>query len=394
LTYSFDAYLSFTISEKHPMKSNPSLILLLALIIQGCLPATEKNRTMSSRLDSLIDAVPGFSGVLLVAEKGKPLYHKAFGYRDFAAKTPIDTSTIFELASVSKPFTAMIIMMLQEDGQLSVDDPLEKYLPDLPYHHITIRHLLNHTSGLPDYQQVMDEHWDKTRIAGNPEILEYLQRYHPDKLFEPGDKYLYSNTGYVLLASIAEKATGKDFIELCRERIFNPVGMTSTNIRTLEEKAALPDVALGHLYVPEKERYIRADSFPSSDYTIWLGNRKGPGRITSTTTDLLKWDRALYSGTLVKRESMEQAFTPGHLNNDSLTQYGYGWQIRSQPTLGRVIWHDGSNPGYKTIILRYIDADKTVIILCNMVPEKFFDLVTEIENALPVSDRQTGTGAH
>lgn len=365
------------------MKANAKILLLLALIGQACHPAKENTRALSYRLDSLFATVPAFSGVVLIADKGKPVYHQAFGYRDFAAKTPTDTATLFELASVSKQFTSMIIMMLQEEGKLTVDDPIEKYLPSLPYKQITIRHLLNHTSGLPDYQKVMDEHWDKSRAAGNPEIVEYLERYHPPMESQPGEKYQYSNTGYVLLASIAEKASGEDFIELCRSRIFNPVGMSFTNIRTREEKAALDNVALGHLYLPEKQRYIRADSFPSSDYTIWLGNRKGPGRITSTSSDLLKWDRALYSGTLVKRESLEQAFTPGRLNNDSLTHYGFGWEIRIHPALGKVVWHDGSNPGYKTIILRYVDVDKTVVVLCNMVPEAFFDMVSKIENTLP-----------
>lgn len=364
------------------MKANVKIFLFLTLISQACQPAKENTQALSDRLDSLFGTIPAFSGVVLVAEKGNPVYHRAFGYRDFASKTPVDTATIFELASVSKQFTAMIIMMLQEEGKLTVNDPVEKYLPELPYKQITIRHLLHHTSGLPDYQKVMDEHWDKSRVAGNADILEYLQRYHPPQNFEPGEKYEYSNTGYVLLASIAEKTSGQDFIELCRNRIFNPVEMTSTNIRTLEEKAALANVAFGHLYVPQIKKHIRADSFPSSDYTIWLGNRKGPGRITSTAGDLLKWDRALYSGTLVKKESLEMAFTPGHLRNNSLTHYGYGWEIRTHPTLGRVIWHDGSNPGYKTIILRYVDVDKTVVMLCNMVPEKFFDLVSEIENAV------------
>ncbi len=262
------------------MTRNPfRLILLLLLFSQACQSPKERSTFPTRRLDSLFATVPGFSGVVLVAAKGKPVYHKAFGYRDFAMKTPVDTTTIFELASVSKQFTAMIIMMLQEEGKLSVNDSVEKYLPALPYKNILIRNLLNHTSGLPDYQKMMDEHWDKTKVAGNPDILEYLERYHPENKFKPGDQYEYSNTGYVLLASIAEKASGKDFVELCRTRIFQPLGMSSTDIRTISEKAALANVALGHIYVPEKQRYIRADSFPSSDYTIWLGNRKGPGNL-------------------------------------------------------------------------------------------------------------------
>lgn len=365
------------------MKSVVNTLLLLALLLQGCQPRQATHRDQSARLDSLFSTIPDLSGVVLVAEKGKPVYHKAFGFRDFAERIPMDTTTIFELASVSKQFTAMIIMMLQEGGQLNFDDPVDKYLPSLPYKNITIRNLLNHTSGLPDYQAIMDEHWDKSRAAGNADILEYLSRYHPDKHFEPGDQYEYSNTGYVLLASIAEIASGKDFIDLCRTRIFAAVGMPSTDIRSPEEKALLSNLAIGHIYIPEQHRYLRADSFPSSDYTIWLGSRKGPGRVTSTTSDLLKWDQALYSGSLVKNATLEQAFTPARLNNDSLSYYGFGWEIRTHPALGKVVWHTGSNPGYKNIIIRYRDINKTVIMLCNMVPEHYDALINNIENTFP-----------
>lgn len=240
---------------------------------------------------------------------------------------------------------------------------------------------MTHTSGLPDYQKIMDDHWDKTKVAGNPEILDFLKKYHPEKLFEPGEKYEYSNTGYVLLGSIAEKASGKDFVGFCRERIFNPLGMISTDIRSLQEKALIKNFALGHIYVPGKQRYIRADSFPSSNYTIWLGNRKGPGRVSSTASDLLKWDRALYSEMLIKKTTLQEAFTPMKLNSDSISQYGFGWDIELS-RLGKIVRHSGDNPGYKTHIIRYIDADKTVILLCNNAHEKYNDLLKGIERVI------------
>ena len=139
---------------------------------------------------------------MLVAENGKPIYHKAFGHREFASQSLLQTSDIFELASVSKQFAAMIIMMLKENRKLSYDDLAEKYI-DIPYKGISIRHLLTHTSGLPDYQDIMDKYWDKTKVAGNADCIAYLNKYAPPKLFEPGTKYTYSNTGYLLLASIA-----------------------------------------------------------------------------------------------------------------------------------------------------------------------------------------------
>jgi len=319
----------------------------------------------------------GFSGVLLIAEKGKPIYHKATGYREFAGQVPLQKSDIFELASVSKQFTAMIIMMLQEKNRLQYDDLLEKYII-LPYKGITIRNLLTHTSGLPDYQSIMDKYWDKSKVAGNADCLEYLARYAPPKRFEPGEKYEYSNTGYLVLASVVEKITGKDFINLCRKWIFHKLKMRDTDIRTLVEKAAVKNFAIGHLYVKEKDRYTRADSFPSSDYTIWLGNRKGPGRISSTAADLLKWDQALYTNKQVRQSTLQEAFTPEKLKNGTISNYGFGWSISRDSVLGRVVSHTGDNPGYKTQIIRYIDKNKTIILLNNNAHPGFSAMIRDV----------------
>ena len=349
--------------------------LFILLILPVCVLAQQ---TTTQRIDSLILSQKQLSGVILVADNGKPIYFNAIGSREFAKQIPLQKTDIFELASVSKQFTAMIIMMLKEKGNLGYDDLVEKYLT-IPYKGITIRHLLTHTSGLPDYQEIMDKHWDKTKVASNKEILEYLNQYAPPKQFDPGTKYEYSNTGYVLLASIAEKASGKDFIAMCREWIFEPLKMNSTNIRTLEEKAATPNFAIGHIYVTEKQQYIRADSFPSSDYTIWLGNRKGPGRISSTAEDLLKWDQALYSNSLIKESTLQEAFTRMKLSDGRMSNYGFGWELPTDKTLGTVVMHTGDNPGYSTRIVRYIDQHKTIILLSNNNYPDFGKLVKEIE---------------
>lgn len=305
----------------------------------------------------------GFSGVVLVAADGEILMEKALGYRSFEEKIPLKPTDIFELASLSKEFTAMVIMICLEKGKLDFDDPVEKYL-DIPYKGITIRHLLTHTSGLPDYQAVMDEHWDKSKVAGNPEILEYLRKYSPPKLFDPGEEYQYSNTGYVLLASIAEKATGKDFIALSRDWIFKPLNMSSTYIRSLEEKVAVVNFAAGHLK-DSLGNYVNANKFHESDYTVWLGNRKGPGRVSSSVEDLLKWDQALYTKKLVSKETLEEAFSPYVLNDGTRSYYGFGWEVEPKSPFGKMVMHTGDNPGYKTIIVRFIEENKTIIVLNN-----------------------------
>lgn len=315
----------------------------------------------------------GFSGVVLVAEDGKILFEKATGYRSYPEQTRLRSSDIFELASVSKQFTAMLVMMAKEKGLLDFDDAVEGYIKT-PYPGITIRHLLTHTSGLPDYQAIMDEHWDKSKVAGNPDILEYLRTYAPPALFVPGERYEYSNTGYVLLASIVEKATGKDFVALSRDWIFEPLAMKSTDIRSLDEKAAVKNFAAGHLKNSEGE-YVNANTFHSSDYTVWLGNRKGPGRVSSTAEDLLKWDQALYTDKLVKQTTLVEAFSPFRLNDGTRSYYGFGWEVEPKSPFGRMVSHTGDNPGYQTIIVRYIEENKTIIILNNNAHEDMIKLV-------------------
>ena len=158
--------------------------------------------------------------------------------------------------------------------------------------------------------------------------------------------------------------------------------MKDTDIRTLEAKNATTNFAIGHIYVSERDKYVRADSFPSSDYTIWLGNRKGPGRISSTAADLLKWDLALYTEKLVKQSTLQDAFTPMKLNDGSFSNYGFGWSLRSDSLLGKIVSHTGDNPGYKTQIIRYIDKMKTIILLNNNAYTNFAVVLKQLEEII------------
>ncbi len=359
-----------------------SFLFVFAISILSCKKKVNTVPDLQVRLDSLFQSFPDFSGVVLIAEKETVVYHKAFGFKDFEAQIKLDTADIFELASLSKQFTAMVIMMLQAQGRLNYDDSVSSFIPNLPYKGITLRHLLTHTSGLPDYQSVMDQHWDKSKVAGNKENIEYLIRYQPEVSFKPGEQYEYSNTGYMLLASIAEIASGEDFITLCQTLIFDPIGMASTGIRTKEEKSKIENFARGHIYVSEKQRYVSADSFPEFNYAIWLGNRKGPGRVSSTARDLFKWDQALYTERLVKESTLENAFSPMKLTTDSISYYGFGWDLGTDKELGEVVSHTGDNPGYQTEIIRFIDTRKTIILLNNNAHQKKSEIITFLRKAL------------
>lgn len=326
----------------------------------------------------------GFSGVILLAEQGGVFFEEANGYRSFEEGVELLPTDVFEMASVSKQFTAMLVMMCKEKGLLKYEDQVQDFL-DVPYASISVRQLLNHTSGLPDYQEIMDQHWDKTKVASNQDILEYLREYQPPMLFLPGEKYEYSNTGYVFLASIVEKVTEEDFIHLSRKWIFEKLEMQNTDIRTLEEKAQVKNFAAGHLQNEEGD-YINANKFHDSDYTVWLGNRKGPGRVSSTALDLLKWDQALYTEQLIDKEILEEAFQPATLNDGSDYPYGFGWDLEWDDDLGKIVSHDGDNPGYRTKIIRLIDQQKTLILLNNNAHPSKDKLLEEVMNALKNKD--------
>lgn len=362
-----------------------ALLLSFALGLVSCQPSKRAGR-LNDRVDSLLEAHQ-FNGVVLLAKHGKPFYHRARGLRDYRLNLPLEPQSVFELASVSKAFTAMVIMQLHDQRKLRFDDSLRQYLPELPYHGITLRHLLNHTSGLPDYQAVMDAYWDKSKVAGNEDNIAYLVRYAPPVNFKPGERYEYSNTGYMLLASVAERASGQDFIQLCRTGIFQILNMSDTDVRTREEKVALPNMAWGHIYDSAKARFVQADSFPSSNYTIWLGNRKGPGRISSTANDLLKWDEALYNEKLVSQATLAEAFQPAKLLDGSLSNYGFGWELSDDPDLGRFVHHSGDNPGYKTYIIRYLDQKITVIVVCNNAYVHFEDVIGSLRSLLKTESK-------
>ena len=331
----------------------------LLFIFIGFTYCSKKNN-----IEQIFDTVvsEGFSGVILVASEGEVVFSGVNGKRDFENNIPIMESDIFELASISKQFTSMMIMICKEKGLLKFDDLVEKYI-DIPYKGITIRNLLTHTSGLPDYQIIMDQNWDKSKVAGNSEILDYINIYKPKMIFEPGEKYEYSNTGYVILGSIVEEVTGEDFVELSKKWIFNPLKMRSTSIRSNEEKKELKNLAFGH----KKDslgRYVNANYFLSSDYTVWLGNRKGPGRVSSNVFDLLLWDQALYTEKLISKKTKDEAFSPYTLNGRVLSFYGFGWRLNKDLN-NKIVSHSGSNPGYKTRIVRMLDKRKTIIILSN-----------------------------
>jgi len=309
-----------------------------------------------------------FNGNVLVAKNGKMIYQQALGYADYNNKTILNDSSVFELASLSKQFTAMGIMILKEKKQLSYDDKVTKFFPDFPYDNITIRNLLTHTSGLPSYEDQFAKYWDHKKIAHNSDVLDMLKQRKDTLLFQPGTKWKYSNTGYVVLAAIIDKVWGMDYDKFMMKYIFQPLGMTHTFIyNTRRSTGKIPsNYALGFVYSDSLKKYTLPDDLPAYDYVYYLDGIVGDGCVNSTTGDLFKWEQALLSNKLVSAESTNEMLAPLVQTSprDTTSFYGFGVMIQKTPT-GKIISHTGGWPGYATSITHIEDKDETIILLSN-----------------------------
>ena len=300
-------------------------------------------------LDSIINACYDngtFNGTVLVSDNKKVVYRRAFGYANRETKEMLIPESVFYLASVSKQFTAMAIMILNERNKLSYDDKLIKYFSEFQSYAgmVTIRHLLTHTSGIPDYFGL---NIYKTDLK-NRDVFEALIKLESLD-FMPGSMYEYSNSGYVLLAMITEKVSGIPFHEFMKENIFYPLGMTNTMVYD-ESKPIIKNRVIGY----------NGDGSPN-DYRILTS---GAGGMFSNLDDLFLWDQALYANDLVSYTARYEAFSPMILNNGDKSNYGFGWLILDNE-MGRIVRHSGSLFGFRTHITRDLTGKDAYIILSN-----------------------------
>ena len=320
--------------------------------------------SMKPQVDALMrdytGDVPGAS--VLVLRDGEPVVRAGYGMSDMEAHTPATATTNYRLASVTKQFTAASILLLAEDGRLKLDDRVRKWLPSLPKaaEPITIRHLLTHTSGLIDYEDVIPETFKpQLHDADVLRLLESQDRTY----FKPGSSYRYSNSGYALLALIVERASGRTFATVLRERIFQPLGMSNT-VAYEEGISTVSNRAFGH--TQEQGRWNRTDQSQTSAVL-------GDGGIYSSIDDLAKWDAALYDGRLLRPSSLQAAFTPATHTDDPEVEYGFGWRIT-----GETLWHSGETVGFRNVIVRYPKRHLTVVVLTNRNEPEPYRLALEI----------------
>ncbi len=333
-------------------------LLTLAGCTGGETPA-DRRPDLGSGIDALFEpATAGDSpgAAVMVIRNGEILHAAGYGYADLEHRTPITPQSSFRLASVSKQFTAMAVMILAERGQLAYDDPVVKYLPELGRFgdEITVRHLLTHTGGLPDYYDALEE-VSADHMPDTEEAMEFLAGWG-EVLFLAGERYEYSNPGYEMLALVVERTSGQRFGRFVEENIFAPLGMSDSVIRDSSEPE-IPNRVLG---------YARGDAGFTLDDDHNLNHIIGSGGMYSTVEDLASWDEALYTDTLVRRETLEEAWSPVRLAGGDEFPYGFGWRLGGYGGLGRRVCHSGHWLGFSTFITRYPERGLTVIVLSNI----------------------------
>ena len=355
-------------------------IVIALLLVTGALAQAREGDAKSARVDSVVEAqrktqkIPGVS--LAVCRDGKIVKTAGYGLANVEWDIPVTPETIFQTGSVGKQYTATAVMMLVEEGKLGLDDKIVKFIPEAPatWNDVTVRNLLTHTSGIADYGGEED-----TMGKG---VINFRKDYTEEELvqafakmpkdFPAGQKWSYSNTGYVLLGVIIHRVTGEFYGDFLQERIFGPLGMTSTRI--ISEADIVPRRSSGY-------RLVKGE-WKNQEWVAPTLNTTADGALYTNVLDLAKWDAALYTTRLIKRSSLDAMWTPVKLTNGETYPYGFGWDLASKDGR-RAVSHDGAWQGFTMSITRYLDERLTVIVMTNLdsdnsKPEVIVDEVARI----------------
>ena len=340
--------------------------VFLAISCTGVFAQDNQADKVTALFDHLNEGTQPGAAVMVIRDGGV-VYSGGFGFADVKKQIPIDADSTFRLGSVSKQFTAMAIMVLADEGRLDYDDLVTRYIPELDmYPGVTIRHLLTHTSGMPDYYDTIDTSGGMPTNADMPAVMASMD----GPVFAPGAQYEYSNPAYEMLPVIVEKVSGQAFSAFMLENVFRPAGMDDSLIYDHTE----PEIA-NRVYGYEP----RGRSFKLNDYHA-LNYLDGSGGMYATLEDFLAWDQALYGEDVVSAATLSEGFTRYTLNNGDEIDYGFGWRL-DQHRGHRRIAHGGSWVGFRTSIARYPDAKLAVVVLTNRTdgnPGSYVDRISDI----------------
>ncbi len=341
-------------------------ITVLLIMMSVTMFGQEKEKMVKKIFAEFSGNKPGVSAA--VFHNGKIVFTYVSGLADLEKGTLIKPETNFRLASFSKQFTAMCVLILKEEGKLKFTDNLCNFFPDFPEYgkKITVKNLFNHTSGLLDYEDLLT---DTVYQVLDSDVLKIMKGVD-STYFETGTEFRYSNTAYALLAMIVEKVSGQKFSQFLKEKILSPLGMDNS-VAFRKGESEVPNRAYG--YAQKDNTFVFSDQSTTS--AVW-----GDGGLYSSTLDIFKWDQALYTEKLVKKETLMEAYTPNILPNGKNSGYGYGWYIGTYRGLNRV-YHTGDTCGFRTVFQRYPEKNFAVVVLVNRrEPEmmKYADQLTDL----------------
>jgi len=318
---------------------------------------------ISNQLDQMFEtlAEQGFQGGAILAREGKVIWSGNYGKADIATGRPLDSNSIYELASVGKAYTAMAVLTLIEKNKIQLHDTAKTHIGNFPYPDITIRHLLTHTTGLPDYTEYLSEEEITDEFAGfvsNEDIIRWLASGTDDRLFQSGEKFSYSNSNYIALALIIEAVSGQIFSEYLSDNVFNPLGMVHTLSYTERFTSDVVPTNYAFGYISnEKGELILPETLANNDFLPALSTLEGDGTVIGTLSDFAKWEAAWTTDILIGAQLRKEALSPYRLNDGSMSEYGYGWRTGIQENR---VFHWGGWPGYSTGV--YLDAETRTIM--------------------------------
>lgn len=322
----------------------------------------EISKIKSNQLDSFFTNLQNtyrFNGNVLISQYGHIIYEKSFGLANFRNKDSLNLHSSFQLASISKQFTAVAVLQLVEQGKLKLDESVKAYIPNFPYSsQITLRSLLSHKSGLPNYIYVFDKVVDHRQPLSNQQVVELFAKHKPPIAYLPNKKFNYCNTNYALLAYIVEKVAEKPFDEYIQKEIFEPLEMRNSFVYNPSKPEKLENAASG--YILRRGRMYSA----GFDHLDGVMGDKG---IYSTVEDMYKWDQGLLKGKIISRKSLEEAFKPQHTSPQLLkSNYGLGWRLEQLPNESWLTYHGGWWHGFKNYYLHNEEDNSSIIVLGNI----------------------------
>ena len=338
--------------EEYPIVVNQDSINKIRKEIK----ANEKEQKLNVLFKNKVKKA-GFNASVLIAQRGQIIYKNAFGYANYKTKEPLKVNSAFQLSSTSKPFTATAILQLYDRGKLNLSDNVKKFFPDFPYPNINIFMLLTHRSGLSNYVYFGEPYCDENncyngKTFDNNSVLHIMKTDKPVAYYAPNKKFGYCNTNYAILASIVEKVSGMRFADYMDQNIFKPLGMKNTWVHTKNDPKD-KNITYGHDAAGRMEQDTYADDVV------------GDKGVYSTVEDLFLFDQALYTNKLLKKKTLEQAFTGYSNEYKGKRNYGLGWRLTDSGDGNKVVYHNGWWHGYNSIFFRRLSDQTTVIILSN-----------------------------